>query len=206
MARPVSADAGRIVSQVTGNGLPGLLRADVRERDGYPSARDAVEVAGGESGGRFIVAPKRRLNGFFRTLAQKTKPLPFCKTVRKVIARLVQGGLRLIRDASRDPDWWFTSRQTEPSGSRCRVELIDALLRFRKQDEIIVESAEDDTVGRSKARRPCLPPDRSGGGRKLIAVCAVARFNSFQLLRAMASPKLSRFLYVALRCSAIWRA
>ena len=165
-------------------------------------ARDAVEIAGGERGDRFIVAPERRFNGFFRALAQEAKPLPLCQAVRNVVAGLVQGGFHLIGDASRDPDRRFTGRNTEPSGRRCRVELIDALLRLRKQNEIIVESAEDNTAGRPERRRPAC---RRIVWRQTKAHCrsAVASFNSLQLLRSMASPKLSRFLYVALRCSAI---
>ena len=200
-----SSGARLILSQVTGNGIPGLFRANVRERDSYPSARDAVEVAGRGGGSRFIVAPNCRLRGNFRTFGQETDPLPFFKTVRNVIACLVQGGLGLIRNSLRDPDWWFTSRKTEPSRPRCRVELIDALLRFGKQDEIIVEGAQDDAVGWPKGDRPSF---RRTIWRRTPVHCrlAIARFNSFQLLRAMASPKLSRFLYVRLRCSAIWRA
>ena len=188
-------DAGPALAQMARNGVPRLFRVGVRERDGDRCACDAVDVARGENGLLFVSDPGDRLNGFLQALPQEPEFCPFCQTERNVVTRLVPSAFHLLGDASRDPAWRFTSRNAKPNGPRCYVALIDALLRFRKQNEVIVEAAEGNAVRWPKRR--WLRWRWIGRLRAQPHRCSTAAsFKSFQLLRSTERPKLSRFLYV----------
>ena len=115
--------AGPAPAQVAGNGVPRTLRAHIRKGNGDMRPRNAVDVTRGEY--RFLVVGDLRhgMDGLL-VVSHEPKSFQLCQAKRNVITCLLQSAIPLLGNASRDPPWRFTSRNTKPDGTEYVVTLI----------------------------------------------------------------------------------